>query len=248
VKATDNYLKVMQSAIQFGTPCLLENVGEDLDPTLEPLLLKQSYTKGTTKVIKFGDADIEFNDSFKLFMTTKLRNPHYLPEVATKVVLLNFMITLEGLEDQLLGRVVNQEEPDLEAKRQELVDQSAAHMASLKGLEDKILAVLEASKGIILDDEAAIDVLHQSKELSVDLERKQQKAMLNEEQIDKVRKGYQPVAFHASALFFCIGDLVHIDPMYQFSLEWFITLFEQGKLLPLPIHHFYGHNTVSSVQ
>jgi dynein heavy chain len=39
-------------------------------------------------------------------MTTKLRNPHYLPETAVKVALLNFMITFEGLQDQLLGKFI----------------------------------------------------------------------------------------------------------------------------------------------
>jgi dynein heavy chain len=40
-------------------------------------------------------------------MTTKLRNPHYAPEVAVKVSLLNFFVTPEGLEDQLLGVTVD---------------------------------------------------------------------------------------------------------------------------------------------
>ena len=57
----------------------------------------------------------------RFYITTTLRNPHYLPETAVKVTLLNFMITLEGLSDQLLGVVVAQERPDLEAQRQQLV-------------------------------------------------------------------------------------------------------------------------------
>ena len=59
--------------------------------------------------------------SFRFYITTALRNPHYLPETAVKVTLLNFMITQEGLSDQLLGVVVAQERPDLEAQRQQLV-------------------------------------------------------------------------------------------------------------------------------
>lgn len=49
--------------------------------------------------IKIGDAIIEYDPKFKLYLTTKLRNPHYLPEVSTKVALVNFMITFEGLSD-----------------------------------------------------------------------------------------------------------------------------------------------------
>ncbi|CAL1288615.1 unnamed protein product, partial [Larinioides sclopetarius] len=60
-------------------------------------------------MVQLGDSSIEFNKDFRLYITTKLRNPHYLPEISTKVSLINFMITPEGLEDQLLGIVVAQE-------------------------------------------------------------------------------------------------------------------------------------------
>jgi len=60
-------------------------------------------------MIRLGETVIEYSKDFRFYITTKLRNPHYLPEVATKVSLLNFMITPEGLEDQLLGIVVAKE-------------------------------------------------------------------------------------------------------------------------------------------
>lgn len=63
--------------------------------------------------------------NFRFYITTKLKNPHYLPEVAVKVVLLNFMITPIGLEDQLLGVAVAKDRPDLEAEKNQLIIQGA---------------------------------------------------------------------------------------------------------------------------
>ena len=104
IKLTDgDYLRRLENSIQFGQPVLLENVGEELDPSLEPLLLKQIFKQGGINCIRLGDATVEYSDSFSFYITTKLRNPHYLPEVSVKVTLLNFMITPEGLQDQLLG-------------------------------------------------------------------------------------------------------------------------------------------------
>lgn len=60
-------------------------------------------------MVQLGDTAVEFHKDFKLYITTKFRNPHYLPEISTKVSLINFMITSEGLEDQLLGIVVAEE-------------------------------------------------------------------------------------------------------------------------------------------
>jgi dynein heavy chain len=81
--------------------------------------------------IKIGDSIIEYNKDFRFYMTTKLRNPHYLPEVSTKVTLLNFMITYEGLTDQLQGIVVAKESPELEMKKEQLVMDSAKFKSKL---------------------------------------------------------------------------------------------------------------------
>ena len=86
VKSTDSgFARTLENCIQFGTPVLLENVDEDLDPMLESLLLRQTFKQGGTLYVKLGDSVVEFSADFRLFMTTKLRNPHYLPETAVKV-------------------------------------------------------------------------------------------------------------------------------------------------------------------
>lgn len=125
IKLTDSdFVRTLENCIQFGTPVLLENIGEELDPILEPLLLKQTFKQGGSVCIKLGDSTIEYSKDFKFYITTKLRNPHYLPETAVKVTLLNFMITMEGLEDQLLGIVVARERPELEEEKNQLILQA----------------------------------------------------------------------------------------------------------------------------
>ena len=87
--------------------------------------------------------------------------------------MLNFMITSEGLEDQLLGIVVAKERPELEDEKNALILQSAANKKQLKEIEDKILEVLSTSEGNILEDETAIKVLSSSKTLSNEISSKQ---------------------------------------------------------------------------
>jgi dynein heavy chain len=168
VKLTDgDYMRTMENAIQFGLPVLLEGVKEELDPSLEPVLLRQIFKSGGVQSIQLGDAIIEYNSSFRFYITTSLRNPHYLPETSVKVMLLNFMITKEGLADQLVGVVVQQERPDLEAKRQELVVSSANNKRKLKEIEDRILHTLSSSQGNILEDATAIQILSEAKVTSL---------------------------------------------------------------------------------
>jgi dynein heavy chain len=85
--------------------------------------------------IRLGDSIIEWSSNFRLYLSTKLRSPHYLPEVSVKVTLLNFSITREGLEDQLLGIVVAQERPELEEEKARLVLAGAENARQLKEIE-----------------------------------------------------------------------------------------------------------------
>ena len=87
------------------------------------------------------------------------------------------------------------------------------------------MEVLSSSEGNILEDETAIKVLSSSKILANEISEKQEVAEETERKIDSIRLGYTPIAFHSAILFFCIADLAAIDPMYQYSLPWFIRLF-----------------------
>jgi dynein heavy chain len=225
-KFTDSsYLRQLEGAIQFGNPFLIENIGEDTDPAIEAILLKQTFKQGSRVMIKLGDSTLEYSKTFKLYLTTKLRNPHYLPEVAVKVTLLNFMITMVGLQDQLLNIVVQKERPELADEKARLVVEGAENKQQLEETENKILHVLQTSQGNILEDESAINVLSASKAIANKIAAKQEIAEETEKQIDEARLGYVPVAFVASILFFCIADLANIDPMYQYSLPFFVNLF-----------------------
>lgn len=122
VKATDgSMLRILESCIRVGCPMLLEDVGETVDPALEPILMKQTFIKGGRLLIRLGDSDIDYDKNFKFYITTKLPNPHYMPEVAIKVTLINFTVTPLGLEDQLLSEVTRLERPELEEQRVELI-------------------------------------------------------------------------------------------------------------------------------
>ncbi|XP_015509159.2 dynein axonemal heavy chain 3 isoform X1 [Neodiprion lecontei] len=231
IKLTDpNYVRIMELAIQYGNPVLLENILEEIDAILEPVLVKNIYKQQGVTYMKFGENVIEYHTDFRFYITTRLRNPHYLPEVAVKVSLLNFMITPQGLQDQLLGIVVAKDLPVLEEKKNQLIIEGANNKRILKEIEDKILEVLSTSEGNILEDETAVKILSSSKVLSAEIQAKQAAAMKTTLEIDDARNKYKPVSFHGAVLFFCISELANIDPMYQYSLAWFIHLYTMAIL------------------
>jgi len=220
-----NFLRTLELGIQFGKWILLENIGITLDPALEPVLQQQKVKDGSGFVIKLGDKSINYAETFKFFMTTTLPNPHYSPEVSVKVTLLNFAITPTGLEDQMLGIVVAKERPDLEEQKNQLVKENAKMNKQLKDIEDEILHLLSTSEGDVLEDDTLVDKVTASKSVAEEISKKQVVARETEESIDTARESYRTVAYRTAVLFFAIVELTNIDPMYQYSLQWFQKLF-----------------------
>ena len=126
-----------------------QDVSENLDPSLNPILSKNTIQRGNQAIILIGETEIEYNSNFRLYMTTPLANPHFLPEVCIKVTVINFTVTLDGLQDQLLSRVVQKERPKLEESRKELLQGLVTDRYKLRELEDRSLSLLHSSRGML---------------------------------------------------------------------------------------------------
>ena len=103
-----HFMRTIESAIRVGESVLLKECGETLDPALNTVLDQEVFVRGGDKIMMTGDTEIEYNDHFRLYLSTNLSNPHYLPSVCIQVTLLNFTVTFDGLQEQLLSSVVRE--------------------------------------------------------------------------------------------------------------------------------------------
>jgi len=76
-----NINRDIELSIENGWSCLIENMGERIDAILMPVISRSYVRKGKNKIMKFGGKDLTLSDDFKLFLHTKLSNPHYPPEI-----------------------------------------------------------------------------------------------------------------------------------------------------------------------
>ncbi|KAJ3127608.1 Dynein heavy chain 2, axonemal, partial [Nowakowskiella sp. JEL0407] len=223
-----DFLRTLENAVQYGTPVLLQGILEYIDPALDPLLNKSIIKKGGRLTIKLGEKEVDYNPEFRFYITTKLANPSYSPEVFAKATIVNFAVKEQGLEAQLLGIVVKREKPELEAQKNALVVNVAAAKKKLVELEDEILHLLSTAQGSLLDDEKLVNTLQSSKAIAEEVSQQLIVSEQTEKQIDAAREGYRPCAQRASILYFVLNDLSTVDPMYQFSLDAYIDLYDKS--------------------
>ena len=178
--------------------------------------------------MKLGDKELEFNPNFRLFIHTKLSNPHYPPEIQAETTLINFTVTEKGLEDQLLALVVNKEKPELEETKAELIAQNNEYTIKLKDLESGFLQKLADAEGDITEDIELIESLEDTKRVSDEIKAKVEEAVSTEEKINAAREKYRNVASRGAMLFFILISLNKIHSFYQFSLNAFVVVFIRG--------------------
>ena len=140
-------------------------------------------------------------------MTSRYSNPHYLPEITAKVQIINFMITFEGLSEQLLNLVVRKENMQLDEEHETLILTQYDNQRKMRDTEATILKVLKEAKGDILDDENAINILNSSQQLSEEIAIKQVEAEQTEQRLNQARQSYKPIAEHSAMLFFLASKL-----------------------------------------
>lgn len=233
VTATDpNLMRTIETAIKVGDPVLIKDVGEELDPALRPIIMQETTRRGGQHVVKLGDAEIEFNKNFRLYLATGMANPHFLPGVFIQVNIINFTVTFDGLQEQLLSVVVKQERPQLEMQRRNLLESIASDKQMLRDLEDRCLSLLQKTEGHILDDQDLVETLQQSKGKNLEISTRVQQSEVTEKSINVARKKYLPVARRGAVLYFVLAELATMDVMYQYSLAWFLHMF--GSCISAP--------------
>ncbi|XP_073755948.1 dynein axonemal heavy chain 14 isoform X3 [Callorhinus ursinus] len=222
------YIQTIENAMKTGGSVLLQNLPEILPPSLKAVLKKDIHQRRGQYFIRVDGSEIEYNSKFRLYISTEIDNPHFPPSVYNFVTMINFTVTFQGLQEELLSAILTHEVPSLENQRLQLLESISLDATTLEELEEKTLNVLQNAQECVLDDEEIVDILRKAKMTSNEISKRIKATEKAESQIQETRKSYLPIATRGALLYFLVAGLAQVNCMYQFSLDWFRQAFIQA--------------------
>ena len=164
---------------------------------------------------------------------TRNPKPDIIPAISAIVSVVNFTVTRNGLEGQLLGVTIRNEKPQLEEEKSKMLKQEEDFKLQLADLENSLLKALSESEGNLLENTSLIESLTKTKSASLEISKALQASAEASLELDKQRKQYQPYAHQGSKIYFLIQDLSNINNMYRFSLSDFTSMFKAELQVPM---------------
>lgn len=220
----DSFVKQLESALRFGNPILIQDA-EHLDPILNHVLNKEYQKTGGRVLIQLGKQEIDFSPSFKLFLSTRDPSASFAPDVCSRTTFVNFTVTQSSLQTQSLNDVLKFERPDVDERRTNLVKLQGEFKVHLRQLEKRLLQALNESRGNILDDDHVIETLETLKKEAAEISKKMGETEGVMSEVENITLKYNIIARSCSAVFAVLEQLHHINHFYQFSLQYFVDIF-----------------------
>ncbi|XP_011694340.1 PREDICTED: dynein heavy chain 10, axonemal [Wasmannia auropunctata] len=228
-----DFLKQIELAINYGLPVLVQDVDE-VDPILSNVLSKNIQTAAGRTFVIVGDKEVDYDPQFRIYLTMKMTNPMLDPALYAKAIVINYMVTTAGLENQLLSVVVRTERPDIEEQRETLIMETSENKNLLQQLEDSLLREITVNQGSMVDNIELIKTLENIKSSANEVMKKLSLAEATAVDINRLRESYRPVAERGAILFSVLVDMATVNAMYQYSLNSYVEVFVHSLRRSLP--------------
>ncbi|XP_070520949.1 dynein axonemal heavy chain 10 [Cardiocondyla obscurior] len=227
-----DFLRQIELAIKYGLPVLVQDADE-VDSILNNVLSRNIQTIAGRTFIILGDKEINYNPRFRIYLTTKVSNPMLNPALYAKAVVINYIVTTAGLENQLLSVVVRTERPDIEEQRETLIFETSENKNLLQQLEDSLLIEIADERSMV-DNIELIETLENIKSNADEVMKKLSLAKVTSFDINKLRENYRPIAERGAILFSVLVDMATVNAMYQYSLTSYVKIFIHSLQRSLP--------------
>jgi len=153
----------LEFCISNGKSLVIIGVEDEIDPMLDPVMEKQFIRKSSKMFINVSDKMMDYEPKFMMYFITRLPNPNFRSELQAKTTFIDFTVTQKGLNEQLLGKVIDREQRAVEEQLNQVLEEVNSNTKSLMQLDASLLERLTSNTGDLLEDEELIAVLANTK-------------------------------------------------------------------------------------
>ncbi|WFD42051.1 hypothetical protein MPSI1_000688 [Malassezia psittaci] len=219
-------IKVLESALRFGTPLLLYDA-EHFDPVLLPILKQERRRTGGRILVRVGKQDVDCAPSFRLYLATRNPDLNLPPHICCRLQVVNFTITRKSLQAQALQRILKVIQPDVENQRRQVAAAQGEFQRRLQQIDHALLSVLNKAQGHILESDGIIAELEALKDEAKDVKAKATQAASLAGEVHSTIKQYDTLAESASTIYFALQNLSVLQTFYEWDLPFFWRLLDR---------------------
>lgn len=178
--------------------------------------------------VTIGSKEIEYNSNFRLYFTTKLTNPNFLPHIFSKTLVIDFKITLNSLEEKLIGHLISYENFELEQRKNLILSEYKSNGKLLERNESDLLSSIISIEGSIIDCKALKPFVEQTKLQILETNNNTSTLEKHKASIETECNAYRLTAKKAANLYFVLYEMSSINWFYQHSLKTYMGIFENA--------------------
>ena len=226
---TDELRTVIKKAVTRGDVVVAETADDErpLDPFLSPLIFQRISRTGSQLSVVLDDQEYEYSPNFRLFLRSRDPRHPLSPEEQSAMTVVNFTVSRESLEELLLYVVLHQEKSELEEEYRTAVRAINDLSIRLHELEDSLIKKLSQCSETMLDPEVVAS-MESLKVGAKDVQAKMQTRLRTRAELTAAMHAYKALAARGSVFFFVVQELRNVDNLYQYSLAWYVSIFEQA--------------------
>ena len=189
-----NVLKVLETCIQSGSTVIVLNCGDVTHNALVSIAKHDTVLINDLCYMRFNDDQIQCDDRFNPLIFSQFDNPSLSPALQQAATVLNFCVTSEGLEEQLLRVIGKHEQAKEEMEREKLAKQNFEFNKQRREIMDQILEVLRSQGSEILESDDFVIMMDESRKITTDIVSKLQASKHIEDRLDENQRILRPLA------------------------------------------------------
>ncbi|XP_060532310.1 cytoplasmic dynein 2 heavy chain 1 isoform X2 [Cylas formicarius] len=215
---------IVENALRFGKTLIVEEV-ETVDHILLPVLRDDFTVQGERRLMRLNGKFVDYGTDFKLILCTRNERFRLRADILPFVNIMNFNVTCDGFQEQLLSAAVRQEKPELENKRKQLLQEKEEMEEKQFQLQNRLLDDLADSSGNILQNKNLLESLNETKASSIAIAKALDESRNLEQDLCKEYDSYGDISEFGSKLYFACKEFSGFNIMYAISTKAFSRLF-----------------------